>query len=222
MSRVEEETRKYICQLCGKDFRSTGCLDRHLAKEHETQDQPASFVTCDQCGKGYGDKSRLKMHIKRSHGGYKYQKDFLCVECGKILTSNSNLKQHIHRFHSNNKKTICQECGREFRHPFDLVRHIGQVHTAKERTEQCPQCDKRFYSAASLKSHIRSIHEKLKPWYCEVCPFRCSRLANLNDHRKKSHNQTHISKQTLMDMVEQEQHPFYNKDDLPMIKAATN
>ena len=213
MGRVEVETRKYICQFCAKDFKNAGSLERHLNQYH----QQGSF-RCDQCPKCYKDKSRLTMHIKRKHAGpYKLQRNYLCVECGKCLTSKASLDNHIIRFHSD-QNLSCQECSREFRHPYDLVRHIEQVHTAKEKTDQCTQCDRWFYNSKALQIHVRSIHEKLKPWFCEVCPFKCSRLTNLNDHRRKTHKETNLSKQTLIAMVEQGKHPFYNIDDLPMIK----
>ena len=214
MGRVEVETIKYICQFCAKDFKTAGCLERHLNQYH----QQGSF-SCDQCSKCYKDEFRLTMHIKRKHAGpYKLQRDFLCVECGKCLTSKASLDNHIIRFHSDQNRLVCQECSREFRHSYDLVRHIGQVHTAKEKTEHCTQCEARFYNSKALQLHVRSIHEKLKPWFCEVCPFKCSRLTNLNDHRRKTHKETNLSKQTLIAMVEQGNHPFYNIDDLPMIK----
>ena len=215
MERVEAETRMHLCSICGKDFLSAGCLERHMSHYH----QQGNLVSCDQCGKGYKDQARLTNHINRKHAGpYQFKREHLCVECGKVLSSKVNLDNHIYRFHSDNA-IKCQECEREFRHPYDLVRHIGQVHTAKEKTERCTQCDKMFYNSKALQLHVRSIHEKLKPWYCEFCPFKCSRLSNLNDHRRKSHNKMNLSRMTLLDLVEHDQHPSYNKDDLPMLQT---
>ena len=198
---------------------NAGPLEIHLRKFHESHQLQSCSVTCDQCGKGFWDKGKLSVHIMRVHSD-RSKRDFLCMDCGKVLSSKANLDNHILRMHSE-KKVSCQECEREFRHPNDLIRHIGQVHTARERTEQCPQCDKMFYSFNALQSHVRSVHEKLKPWYCEICPFKASRLGNLNEHRRKTHMETNISKQTLIEMVEQEKHPYYRKDDLAMIKAAS-
>ena len=71
--------------------------------------------------------------------------------------------------------------------------------------------------SVALKKHISNVHEKLKPFYCEVCVFRCSRLSNLNVHRK-THSKTRISKAMLISMVESDEHPFYTKDDLLMLR----
>ena len=97
----------------------------------------------------------------------------------------------------------------------------AQIMELKERREKCPQCEKSFYEERQLRKHISDVHLKLKPFYCEGCQFQCARLDNLNLHRRKSHNrQDKMTKALLLSMAENDEHPFYTRDDLEMIRAA--
>ena len=49
--------------------------------------------------------------------------------------------------------------------------------------------------------------------------FRCSRLSNLNVHRK-SHSKAKITKPMLINMVMNGEHPFYTREDIPMIESS--
>ena len=55
------------------------------------------------------------------------------------------------------------------------------------REKKCNQCDKSFADDRHLREHVMAIHDKLKPFGCEICDFKCARIDNLNTHRKKIH-----------------------------------
>ena len=202
---------KYICSTCGKDFLSNRSLEDHMVEVHSTH---INALPCDVCGKCFKSRGTLENHRKKVHENS--HEEHLCVECGKIFNSKRNLVLHFERHHSN-KEFVCHDCEAIFRSRKDLREHIKRRHTVREKTEKCTRCDKDFYSTVALKKHISNVHEKVKPFYCEVCVFRCSRLSNLNVHRK-THNKDRISKAMLISMVENEEHPFYSKDDLPMLR----
>ena len=204
--------KKYICQLCGRDFQNNASLEHHMVTTHDSH---LNTVACEKCGKFFKNKDCLTSHMRMVHENS--GRKFLCVECGKIWKSKSDLENHIQRTHSN-EKIICQECGKGVNCKKDLMRHIRKLHTDRKKTEKCSQCEKEFYNMKELTVHIISVHEKLKSWYCEVCDFKCSRLGNLNLHRKKSHSKALITKKMILQMVENDQHPFYTRDDLPMIQ----
>jgi len=208
------EGKKWICHLCGSDYGTFSALGRHMVAVHDTH---LNTVNCEKCGSIFKNEDSLREHIKRIHES---PSEFLCGECGKISRSKCDLKMHINIMHQI-EKVDCKECGRSFACKFYLVRHIKKVHSIRKKTEKCNQCEMEFYNMNSLKSHIFGVHEKLKPWYCEFCDFKCSRLGNLNLHRRKSHNQPSIiTRKTIIQMVENEQHLFYTKDDLSMILGA--
>ena len=177
---------------------------------------------CEQCGKLLKTEKCLAMHKKTFHE--EEQTESLCVECGAVLKSKTNLELHIERFHSGKEKEICVECGRQFKARKDLIRHIRNIHTPRERTFSCDQCVKTFFNLVDLRNHVALIHEKNnpKPWHCEVCPFKASRLGNLNQHRKKTHSKDNISRARLIEMVKNDLHPFYTREDLHLVQQGIN
>ena len=86
------------------------------------------------------------------------------------------------------------------------------------KQHKCDRCEKSFMRPVDLRKHISQVHDKLKPFYCEVCQFKTASLSNLNIHRKNSHARPTISKIALIEMVETGQHPFYSLSDIPMIR----
>ena len=217
LKRVELDQK--ICQLCGLGFRHSRPLEFHMRTVHNCQ---TNTYPCSICGRLLKNKNNLAMHEK-THPEVQSE-SFLCMQCGSVMKSKQTLEDHIERFHSGKEKVICAECGRQFRTRKDLVRHIRNLHTPKERTFECAQCDKRFFHLVDLKNHVALIHEKTnpKPWHCEVCPFKASRLGNLNQHRRKTHSKGNISRSRLLEMVENDLHPFYTRDDLHLVQQGIN
>ena len=127
------------------------------------------------------------------------------------------LQQHQQSIHSD-LSFKCTECNAEKKNTHSLRRHIRSRHSDRKK---CPQCEKSFSQEIQLRKHISDVHDKLKPFYCEGCPFKCARLDNLNLHRRKSHNRLDkMTKALLLSIVKNDQHPFYTREDLEMFKAA--
>ncbi|XP_076283488.1 zinc finger protein weckle-like [Lasioglossum baleicum] len=59
--RVDQ--RPYGCEVCGKRFLSTGCLNRHK-KVHEGREKP---YVCPVCDARFGQERYLKSHAKNYH-----------------------------------------------------------------------------------------------------------------------------------------------------------
>ena len=203
---------KYICSSCGKDFLTNRALELHTVEVHRSH---VNTVPCEVCGKCFKSRITRDNHVKKTHE--KTAESHLCGECGKTFNCKRNLVLHTERHHSNTE-FACRDCGAVFRCRKDLNGHVNRKHTERVKTEKCEQCEKEFYSRQELKKH-RNVHQSLKPFYCEVCAFKCSRLSNLNTHRK-SHNKAKITKPMLINMVENDQHPFYTRDDLEMIEQS--
>ena len=212
------EVFKKVCQLCGRGFKQSGSLEYHMRHVHGCQ---TNTLACDQCGKLLKNERCLARHKKAFHE--EKADSFLCVECGAVMKSKAVLRSHVERFHSG-EKIGCVECGKEFKCKRDLRRHIGNVHTVREKTEECAQCGQRFFTLVDLRNHVALLHEKShpKPWYCEVCPFQASRLGNLNQHRRKNHSRENISRVRLIEMVENDLHPFYTREDLHLVQQGLN
>ena len=53
---------------------------------------------CTTCGKAFGLKARLNLHIKTVHEGLRPHK---CAHCDKSFGQQGDLKRHIIRLHQN-------------------------------------------------------------------------------------------------------------------------
>ena len=51
----------------------------------------------------------------------------------------------------------------------------------------CPTCEKSFTRNASLRSHILTVHEKQRPYECDVCSKRLASPSSLNRHKQIKH-----------------------------------
>ena len=210
------EVKKFICGTCGRCFTTNPSLESHMVQTHGVH---LNTVPCHLCGKFFKEQSILESHVKTVHEKNPCA-NALCGDCGQTFRHNHDLQEHQQRVHSD-QTFRCNECGKEEKSTRSLRRHIRLKHTGRERGERCVECEKSFYQESQLRKHISDVHHKLKPFYCEGCQFQSARLDNLNLHRRKSHNrQDKMTKALLLSMVENDEHPFYTRDDLEMIRAA--
>ena len=49
-------------------------------------------------------------------------------------------------------------------------------------------CDKSFTRKDYFQVHIRSVHEKAKPYICEHCGSPFSQMGDMYRHVRKTHN----------------------------------
>ena len=75
----------------------------------------------DQCGKAFTDVTRLKIHIKEQHLGFRVK----CAYCEKEYFP-SYLRTHILRAHKNAKKD-CQFCFKSI-FVYDIKEHMRNKH----------------------------------------------------------------------------------------------
>ena len=51
----------------------------------------------------------------------------------------------------------------------------------------CSECLKLFTRSANLRNHILTVHEKQKPYECDVCSKNLSSLSSLIRHKRVLH-----------------------------------
>ncbi|XP_074075049.1 histone-lysine N-methyltransferase PRDM9 [Macrotis lagotis] len=130
---------------------------------------------CEECGRGFAQKSYLTRH-RQTHSG---EKPYMCEECGRRFTQRSSLKIHRH-IHSGEKPYVCEECGRRFTQRSNLKIH-RHIHSG-EKPYVCEECGRRFTQRSNFKIH-RHIHSGEKPYVCEECGRRFTQRSNLKIHR---------------------------------------
>ena len=68
-----------------------------------------------------------------------------------------------------------------------LKRHIESVHE-KTKPFKCDICDYRASRKSHLKKHIELVHyEETKPFKCDICDYSCSYKTNLKKHIESVH-----------------------------------
>ena len=108
----------------------------------------------------------------------------LCKICGKKFKTRKAIYQHMHIYHKEGgpKRIKCDICGK------DVIKanfkdHID-LHNATEKSFQCPQCPKTYYTEGQLKIHVDTNH--LTPLKMrEICDYTTPRGERLRRHMLK-------------------------------------
>ena len=174
--------RTYLCNTCGKFFKTANALTSHHKIVHEEDIQ-----TCDLCGAKLNSKSSLNTHKKLKH----QEAPIPCEICGNILANSFSLRSHMKRH--NMKKQACKICGKLIspvvgkmeRHMFS--QHPGEIDVNVAKFK-CKDCDKRFLDTRQLAKHAMSVHLKLRPYKCRYgCAFAYNDDSNRGSHERKTH-----------------------------------
>ncbi|XP_069509275.1 zinc finger protein interacting with ribonucleoprotein K-like isoform X3 [Ambystoma mexicanum] len=138
--------------------------------------ESAKPFQCTECGKSFGQRGSLIIHV-RIHTG---EKPYQCNQCGKRFSQKGSLIIHK-RIHMIEKPYQCNNCERGFSQKGDLTIH-ERTHTG-ERPYQCTECEKSFSRKVSLIRHKRT-HTGEKPFRCTKCEKGFSRKYHLTQHKR--------------------------------------
>ena len=92
----------------------------------------------------------------------KDQNNIKCEECLQVFSSFSNLDNHVREAHKNIRKHVCELCSLGFYYESELIIH--------------------------KIIHWRDMHETVKQFRCEQCPYESSLNESLQDHIKSRHS----------------------------------
>ena len=161
------------CDQCEKiivGYPST--LNQHKKLVHG--DNPV--FECNVCGKTFKRKGDLNVHIKNHDN----EPQFECRPCKKKMYKKTNLERHQEKFcktiDKSNLQYQCTKCPKKFFAERGRDRH-EQLHD--ESPVQCPVCHE-FRSKSNLKSHIRVVHQQIKPFECVPCDMKFAEQHTLN------------------------------------------
>ncbi|XP_043251657.1 zinc finger protein 37-like [Colletes gigas] len=154
----EYEEKKYCCVVCEARFKGSGGLRNHYKIVHGA----GPIFKCDECGKEFPLKERLKLHV-RTHTGFKPYK---CPECDKSFARGGQLVQH-RRTHSQVKPYRCGLCSGTFTCAANLALHVKRHNGQKDH--KCEICGRAFVRRDALKKHLECLHRDVKSFLCVIC-----------------------------------------------------
>lgn len=104
---------------------------------------------------------------------------------------------HHHQFHhhtdpqqqratSMRKEFSCPSCPVSFSQKSHLTQHIRTVHE-KIRPYKCEHCKRAFGKRYDLLSHVDAVHKKERPHACNLCPKQFAKRSNLTRHIDHMH-----------------------------------
>lgn len=103
-----------------------------------------------------------------------------CPKCLRNFKFPSDLKKHL-VIHTDIKKFQCEFCQKSFRRLHQLNVH-KRIHTG-EKPFKCEKCGVFFRHDSTYMMHIRTRHEKLKPYQCGGCYRVFGRMSHLRKHQ---------------------------------------
>ncbi|XP_016401704.1 gastrula zinc finger protein XlCGF8.2DB-like isoform X2 [Sinocyclocheilus rhinocerous] len=170
--------KKYICKLCGIEYRQSISLVRHM--RIHTGEAPH---ICELCGRGFRRKDWLQLHSSVHTGNKrKLAKSFSCHECGKKFTGSTALQSHLYK-HRGERPFACAYCDKTFYSETNLKRHQVDSHS-DDKPFCCPVCGSRFSRLFSLQKHMRT-HTGEMPFSCPDCGKTFRHKYSMDMHRKR-------------------------------------
>ena len=208
--------RKWVCTTCGKGFTSKFCLEQHGTVHTHGKDYPCTFegcskryvnarglashkktvhdgvyYECEECGRRFGEKSKMTRHFKTVHNN---EKDYKCPTCGIKFGQKQTLTRHIKTVHDNIKSYECEHCGKRFGQAGVMKRHIEALHLGLRYS-----CTWRGGCGFTtgwkdwLPFHVRQVHTKEWSWECQLCEdqkgiwWGCLQPGQMDKHKAKNH-----------------------------------
>lgn len=187
----KDRSRKWVCTYCNTSFSGSRTLRDHITIMHSAL-KPQIPCAVKSCHKVFVTTKRLRAHMKIHDDDAKE----MCPECGLLLTSKHNLEKHIKRVHLKLRNFFCDICGYSatFRHSIasHMISHVDPNERRKWNCDVCHfvsvskqslrahksyehsgkvytcHCGKQFNQRASLSTHIKCVHHKIKDHLCNL------------------------------------------------------
>lgn len=147
-----EKRMLYSCSTCGRQFRQSTGLWRHLRTHNPNA--PRQRHPCPRCGKDFARRDYLKEHLA-SHEDPHHGRRFVCDLCKRAFLQSSDLNRH-RLTHTSERRFECGICKRPFVNALSRKRHEKE-HDPAHRVA-CPECGATFTRAYQMRDHVFRLH----------------------------------------------------------------
>ncbi|KAF7273587.1 hypothetical protein GWI33_013695 [Rhynchophorus ferrugineus] len=187
IKKQERAHQKIKCNIVGC---TAGFPTEEIRKKHESlhDTKYKSYFNCSHCDVKFKMWRIARNHMYKEHG-----LDFGMINCPMCNTFKSYhavpiLKHMV--IHSKEKPFLCSVCGKSFKQWSQLKNH-EVIHRAPEelpswsKVKKCDMCQRFFANSKCLKVHVQAVHEKFKPFICNICGHKTTRKAMLELHLRQ-------------------------------------
>ena len=118
MHAKTHDSLKNQCELCQKEFKTKGQMNRHVKHIHGAKKYP-----CQICSTLFSSLYGLNNHVKYVHNENNDQRH-KCVTCEKEFKRKDCLRAHIKTHNTDRQTYSCELCLKKFFSKRDLKRHF--------------------------------------------------------------------------------------------------
>uniref|UniRef100_A0A5K3FM42 Protein krueppel n=1 Tax=Mesocestoides corti TaxID=53468 RepID=A0A5K3FM42_MESCO len=148
---------------------------------------------CCICGKTFPAISLLHFHIDNEHNDD--SDGGLSTPLSSVPVTTPCSKDPLINVITDKKPSLkhnCPVCEKVFPGQTSLKVHVETVHQGL-RPQTCEICQKRFSTLSYLRLHITTVHEGVKAYSCPLCSKRYTQKHSLKKHIKSNHGTAHAA-----------------------------
>ncbi|XP_046740039.1 zinc finger protein 99-like [Diprion similis] len=176
---IHGENRPFLCDHCGKGFKTKKQRRNHRAHHRAKEKEP---LKCDECQRNFTNARLLRLHQDAVH---KESKPFTCNSCSYSASTRSALKLHLRR-HTGEKPFSCDQCSYTTGDHNSLRRH--KLKHLGLKPYSCPHCNYACIQTSTYKVHLKNKHPGLNHdlmFSCQYCSYKSIKKQNLLTHMAK-------------------------------------
>ena len=165
--------RKYICSVCGLDFKYAKQF-RHHQLEHE-----GNQFTCELCSDlTFSKYSSYRSHLKQYHTKIE------CRICSAVCIGSSSYLEHSKLFHSEDDSSL-QEIDQAIKSELQQIQNEDCRSEELHTSHLCDTCGKSFRRRAILLRHQFVQHNLTNPEGIGMKDYQCSTCGKVLKYREQ-------------------------------------
>lgn len=167
-----DQVRQFKCLECGNESKLWRDCTSHMWKEHKID---IDLLKCPFC-------SFKAVFARRLYTKTPFNFE-ICVQFFNILSFDYiavKVYRHL-QIHDQLKGFLCSLCPTSFEQFNQLRQHVATAHIDKNGPSRwyskktCDICSNVFATSKTLSKHIKAVHNRIKPFICNVCGYKSAR-----------------------------------------------